>query len=100
MRGKSSKNESRFGCGSAQIVHQQHAAVRAQIAIDQCTDVVILRKKDAIFPDGLRQQGFVTGIHCALGGMDDIVAAIAQGAHGLRHDVGIGKDAHAIRRRP
>jgi hypothetical protein len=27
------------------------------------------------------------------------VTAIAQGTHGLRHDVGIRKDAHAIRRR-
>jgi len=60
---------------------------------------MIFRKKDAIFPDGLRQQGFVTGIRCALGGVDNIVAAIAQGTHGLRHDVGIRKDAHAIRRR-
>ena len=100
MRGKGSKNESRLGWENAQVVHQQHAAVRAQIAIDQCTEVMVLRKKDAIFPDGLCQQGFVTGIHCALGGIDDVVAAIAQATHGLRHDIGIRKDAHAIRRRP
>lgn len=100
MRRKSSENESRLGCGNAHVVHQQHAAVRAQIAIDQCTDAMIFRNKDAIFADGLRQQGFVTGIHCALGGMDDIVAGIAQVTHGVRHDVGIRKDAHAIRRRP
>jgi hypothetical protein len=73
--------------------------MRAQIAIGQFTDGVILRKKHAAFPDGLRQQGFVTGIHRALGSMDDIVAGIAQGSHGLRHDVGICKKAHAIRRR-
>ena len=100
MRGKRSNNESRLGCGSTQVIHQQHAAVRTQIAIDQRPDVMILRKKDAIFPNGLRQQGFVTGIHCALGGIDDIVASIAQDTHGLHHDVGICKDAHAIRRRP
>jgi hypothetical protein len=72
--------------------------VRAQIAIDQCTDVMILRQRDSIFADGLCQQDFVTGIHCAFGGIDDIVAAVAQGAHGPRHDVGIRTDAHTIRR--
>jgi hypothetical protein len=61
---------------------------------------MILPKKDAIFPDGLRQQGFITGVHCALSGIDDIVAVVAQATHGLRRDVGIRKDAHAMGRRP
>jgi hypothetical protein len=100
MRGKGREDEGRLGRGSAQVVHQQHAAVRAQVAMNQHTDIMVLRKKDAIFSHGLRQQGFVSRINCALGGMDDIVAAIAQATHGLRHDVGIREDAHVIRRRP
>ena len=100
VRGKSGNNESRLGCGIAQVVHQQHAAVRARIAVDQSANVMVLGEKDPIFPDGLRQQGLVTGIRCTLGGMDDIVAALAQGTDGLCHDVGIGEDAHAIQRRP
>jgi hypothetical protein len=45
MRGKSRENQSRLGRGTAQVVHQQHAAVRAQLAIDQCTDVMIPLRK-------------------------------------------------------
>ena len=49
MRGKGCKNKSRFGHGGAQIVYQQYPAMGAQIAIDQRTDIMILRQKDAIF---------------------------------------------------
>ncbi len=64
--------------GNTQVIHQQHAAVRAQIAINQCTDVMILRQKDAIFTDGLRQQGFVTGIDSALGGINDTIDGVTR----------------------
>jgi hypothetical protein len=56
-------------------------------------------------PDGcdrcgsLGQQGLVTRIRCPLAGIDDIMPGIPQGAYGRRHDIRIGQDAHAIRRR-
>ncbi len=73
--------------------------MRAQIAMDQCANVMVLCDEDSPFCDGLSQQGFIARICRPLAYVNGIMAGIAHCAHCLCHDVGIGKDTHAIRRR-
>jgi hypothetical protein len=42
MRRKRSQYQAGFGGGVAQIVEKQHTAVRLQVPIDQCADIVVL----------------------------------------------------------
>lgn len=98
MRGQRREDQFRFGCGVTQVIYEQHAAMRKQIAMDQRADIVVPRNEHPIFPGGLCQQGSVFGVHRALGGVDDIVTGSAHRAHRPRDDVGVGQDAHAIRR--
>lgn len=66
--------------------------------MDQCADIMVLRQEGSPFGYRLSQQGFIAGISHSLAAIDDIVAGIAHSADGLRHNAGIRKHAHAIRR--
>lgn len=82
-----------------QIVQEQYAAMRMPIAVDQGTDVMVLRHEDAPVRGGFGQQRLVARVPRALADIDDIVTSIPHGVHGLRYDVRIRDDAHATRRR-
>jgi hypothetical protein len=69
------------------------------IAMDQNTDIVVLRYEDAPVSSGFGQQRFVARIPRALGNIDNVVTSISQGAHGRRHNIRIREDPHATRRR-
>ncbi len=67
--------------------------------MDQRADITVLRQEGSPFGYRLSQQGFIAGISHSLAAIDDVVASIAHSAEGLRHNAGIRKHAHAIRRR-
>ena len=88
-----------FGRSITQIVEKQYAAMRLEITMDQDTDVLVLGENDPPFGNGFSKQSPVARICRSLTQIDDIVAGSPHCAHGRRHNVGIGEEAHAIWRR-
>lgn len=99
MRGEHGKNQRRLSGSISQVIHKQHAPVRQRVAMDQCTDIVVLRQEDPPFRGSFNQQRCVTGIRRPFAHIEHIVTNSPHRTHGLCNDVGVGKDAHTIRRR-
>ena len=55
VRGKRCENQRRFRRGLAKVVHQQNAAVRLRVAVDQHADIVVLGDKDSSLGGGFGQ---------------------------------------------
>jgi hypothetical protein len=84
VRGERGQDQACFGDGITQAGRKQDAAMRMQVAMDQDTDIVILRQEDAPPRGGFGQQRLIARVRRPLGGTNDIVAGISHGAHGLR----------------
>jgi len=99
MCGEGGQDQTGLRLGVAQVVQKQDAAVSSHVAVNQCADVMVLCDEASSFPGRLSQQGFIARIRRSLADIDHVVACLSHRAHGQRHDVGVRKDAQAIRRR-
>ena len=67
--------------------------------MDQDADIMVFDDDDPRFGHGFSKQSLIARIRRSLTQIDDIVAGSPHCAHGRRHNVGIGEEAHAIWRR-
>ncbi len=99
VRGQRHENQVGFGAGVTRIVEKENAAVRLPIAMDQGADVVVLRHKYPPFAGSFGKQSRVAWVSRSFACIGNVVTGGSHRAHSLRDDVGIGEEAHAIRRR-
>ncbi len=99
MRGEYREDQACLRRSITQVIQEHYAAMRMPIAMDQNTDVVVLRYKDALVHGGFGQQCLVARVPRALADIDNIMTSISHRAHCQRYDVRICEDVHATRRR-
>jgi len=71
--------------------------MRLQITMNQDSDIMVLGENDPPFGDSFSKQSLIARIRSSLAQIDDIVASSPHRPHGLRHNVGIRKEAHLFR---
>ena len=69
------------------------------VAMDQGTDVMVLRYEDTPVRGGFGQQRLVARVARALADIDNVVTSIPHSAYDRRHGIRVREDAHATRRR-
>ena len=83
----------------AKVSDQQHAGVRAAITMDQGSDIVVFCNQQPSFCCSFAKQRFIARILSLFRRVDDIVPRLTHRMYGLRHNVGVGENTHANRRR-